>query len=84
MYILYTLEASTVLGADLCYSDLSKYPKCIVRYAVSYLSSLCSLSSNSWILFSSSVIPAVGRGCPSMSATRDFNSFTWEWSGTVR
>lgn len=51
-----------------------------VQFTVSinvYLSSLRSLSSNSWILFSSRVIPAEGRLCPSMSATRDLSSFTW-------
>lgn len=42
-----------------------------------YLSSLCSLSSSSWTLFSSRLIPTVGRVCPSISATRDLSSFSW-------
>lgn len=43
-----------------------------------YLSSLRSLSSSSWTLFSSRVSPGEGRACPSMSASRDFSSFSCE------
>ena len=52
-----------------------------MRCVQSDLSSLRSLSSNSWILLSSRLIPAVGRVCPSMSAIRDFSSFIWERTG---
>lgn len=84
-------EADTVISVSFFFSyrcvlfsslyDNSQLRPCrvsSVKHAVPscYLSSLRSLSSSSCTLFSSSVSPAEGRVCPSMSAIRDFSSFS--------
>lgn len=46
--------------------------------ALFYLSSVCNLSSSSWILLSSWDTPVEERDCPSIPAIRDLYSFIWK------